>query len=122
MPVRPRVLLVNDDDDALFLLARAVRRALPEAEVATKHDGNSALVYSEKHHVDAIVTDNTMPHMDGLTFVRSVRQRHPRIPILMVTNSSHLATEAANAGVTSYLPHARLGEVGSILASLLEAR
>jgi CheY-like chemotaxis protein len=61
-----------------------------------------------------------MPEMDGLTFVRGVRERDRRIPILMVTNSSHLAAAAEEAGVTSYLPHARLTDVGPIVSALLD--
>src|SRR4051812_6762263 len=90
-----RVLLVNDDDDALFLLGRAVRRAIPDVEIALLRDGPSALAYCAEHHVDAVVTDNTMPRMDGITLARSIRQRDARVPILMVTNSTHLAREAA---------------------------
>lgn len=120
MCARPRVLLVNDDDDALFLLGRSVRRALPDAEVALLRDGSSALDYCAKHHVDALVTDNSMPQMNGLSLARAIRQRDARVPILMVTNSTHLAKEAAEAGVTSYLPSARWNDVGSILASILQ--
>lgn len=118
--MRARVLLVNDDDDALFLQTRSVRRALPEAEIACLHDATSALAYCAKHHVDAIVTDNGMPLIDGLTFVRAVRAQHHRIPILMVTNSSHLEAAARQAGVTRYLPQARWNEVGAELSELLE--
>jgi CheY-like chemotaxis protein len=120
MPARVRVLLVNDDDDALFLLGRSVRRAMPEVEVASSRDGVAALAYCEKHHVDAIVTDNTMPNMDGISLVRALRARDPRLPILMVTNSVHLADEAAAAGVTSYLPNARWNDVGPLLSSVLK--
>jgi CheY-like chemotaxis protein len=119
MAAHPRILLVNDDDDALFLIGRSVRRALPEAEVALLRDGPSALAYCAKHHVDAIITDNTMPQMDGLTLVRAVRENDRKVPILMVTNSMHLADEAADAGVTSYLPAARWNDVGNVVASLL---
>lgn len=119
MPSRTRVLVVNDDDDALFLLGRSVRRALPDAEVALLHDAPSALAYCEKHPVDALITDNTMPRMDGLSLTRAMRERDPNVPILMVTNSTHLAGEAAEAGVTAYLPSARWNEIGTILASLL---
>ncbi len=119
MCARLRVLLVNDDDDALFHLGRSVRRALPEAEVALLRDGPSALDYCAKHHIDALVTDNTMPRMTGLTLAREVRQRHASVPILMVTHSTHLAGEAAAAGVTTYLPAARWSDVGPVLASLL---
>lgn len=119
MCARTRVLLVNDDDDALFLIGRSVRRALPDADVALIHDGPAALEYCEKHGIDALVTDNTMPHMDGLSLVRAIRERHRAIPILMVTNSTHLGQAAAEAGVTAYLPAARWSEVGQELATLL---
>lgn len=120
MSARVRVLLVNDDDDALFLLGRSVRRALPEAEVATLRDAPAALAYAARHHVDVIVTDNTMPEMDGITFTRAIRERDAAVPILMVTNSTHLAEQATKAGVTSYLPSARWSDVGAMVASLLQ--
>lgn len=120
MRARPRVLLVNDDDDALFLLSRSVRRALPEVEIAQLHDATSAIEYCRRHHIDALVTDNTMPGVDGLTLVRSVRERDRSIPILMVTASTHLAKEAAAAGVTHYLAAARWSEVGTTLAAMLQ--
>src|SRR4051812_31955481 len=119
MCARTRILLVNDDDDALFLIGRSVHRALPDAEVALLRDAPTAVAYCEKHHIDAMVTDNTMPGMDGLSLVRSVRLHHPSVPILMVTNSTHLAQEATDAGVTSYLPAARWNDVGPVLAGLL---
>lgn len=120
MCARPRILLVNDDDDALFLLGRSVRRAMPEAEIAQLRDAASALTYCRRHHIDALVTDNTMPGMDGLSLVRAVRQSHQSLPILMVTNSTHLAAEATQAGVTTYLPSARWNEVGTALAALVQ--
>ena len=121
MKSRRRVLLVNDDEDALFLLGRSVSRALPDAEIACLRDAVGALRYFEKHDVDLIVTDNTMPNMDGLTFVKAVRTHDQQIPVLMVTNSSHLAQEAARAGVTQYLPCARWNDVGPVVAELLHA-
>jgi len=117
---RRRVLLVNDDDDALYLLGRSVRRAMPDVEIASLRDGPTALAYCQEHRIDAMITDNTMPHMDGLTLIRAVRARNRTLPILMVSNSTHLAGEAAEAGVTSYLPAARWSEVGEALAALLE--
>jgi DNA-binding NtrC family response regulator len=119
MKARQRVLLVNDDEDALFLLGRSVNRALPDAEIVCLREAVGALQYFEKHHVDAIVTDNTMPHMDGLTFVKAVRKHDQQIPVLMVTNSTHLAQEATSAGVTQYLPCARWSDVGPVVANLL---
>jgi CheY-like chemotaxis protein len=118
-----RILLVDDDEDLLFLLSRAVAQSLPGAEIESRTSPETALSYLEDHAVDAIVTDNRMPTMDGLTFVRILRQRDARTPVLMVTSSTHLAKEAVAAGVTRYLPCRQLSDVADSLRALLsEAR
>ena len=33
----------------------------------------------------AIITDMHMPHMDGLAFVRALRQTHPDLPVVMAS-------------------------------------
>ena len=122
-PTPLRILLVDDDEDILFLLTRAVVRSLPGAEVETRNTPEKALRYLEGHVVDAIVTDNRMPTMDGLTFVRLLRQRDAATPVFMVTSSTHLGREALAAGVTRYLPCQHLSEVAdSLRAMLLEAK
>jgi two-component system, NtrC family, response regulator GlrR len=114
-----RILLVDDDEDLLFLLSRAVTRAMPGAHVEVRTNPELALTYLQSHIVDAIVTDNRMPAMDGMTFVRTIRQRDARTPVFMVTSSSHLQKEAVAAGVTHYLPCHELTEVAESLRTLL---
>jgi len=114
---------VDDDEDLLFLLSRAVLHVLPEAEIEVRTSPETALSYLERHVVDAIVTDNRMPTMDGLTFVRLIRQRDTQTPVLLVTSSTHLAKEATAAGVTRYLPCRQLNDVAdSVRALLAETR
>ncbi|EGL19141.1 MULTISPECIES: response regulator [unclassified Paenibacillus] len=46
---------------------------------------SKALDYLSAHMVDAIITDIRMRKMDGLTFIRKVRQHHKHLPILIIS-------------------------------------
>ncbi|NTU78076.1 MAG: response regulator [Chloroflexales bacterium] len=58
--------------------------------VVAAHDGRQALTCLETTPVDLIVTDLTMPVMDGLTLAREVRNngRLSNLPIIVVTASA----------------------------------
>lgn len=66
-----RVLLVDDNQDALEMLATALRYAGVEVETAA--DGATALVRAESFQPDAAVLDIGLPHMDGLELARRLR-------------------------------------------------
>lgn len=119
LPAALPILLVDDDEDILFLLSRLLTQSLPGVAVEKCTNPEQALRYLANHTVSAIVTDNRMPVMDGLTFVRQLRERDPVTPVLMVTSSTHLAKYAADAGVTQYLPCQQLSEVAEALKKLL---
>jgi two-component system chemotaxis response regulator CheY len=58
--------------------------------VVSAHNGWQALKCLETTVVDLIITDLTMPVMDGLTLIREVRsnQRLCHLPIIVVTASA----------------------------------
>ncbi len=57
-------------------------------KVITAEDGLDALekLYS-KEHIDLIVSDINMPHMDGFTFIKNVREQpnYKHIPIIILS-------------------------------------
>lgn len=121
-PTRPCILLVNDDEDSLYLLSRSVRRALPEAELVPMSRSLDALRFAQSHRIAAVVTDNRMPEMDGLTLVRRIRERDPQVPILMVTGSMDVAAAAAEAGANACLSWLSWAGVGAELRNLLSVQ
>lgn len=75
--------------------------------VVTATDGVQALRHLDSYAVDLVVTDLTMPRMDGIELVREMRanERFSSIPVIIVTGSveERDAVKAAGVGVNAFL-------------------
>lgn len=69
-----RVLVVDDDHESANTLARLLVM-LADAEVECRYDGVAAVeaATAENARFDVLITDIEMPHMDGITAVRTIR-------------------------------------------------
>jgi signal transduction histidine kinase len=81
-----QTILIAEDDPAI---REALREALEELDyrVLLAADGAQALDVVEQHRglVDLIVSDLIMPRMGGRELYAAVRQRYPRIKMILVT-------------------------------------
>ncbi len=77
-----KVLVVDDDRE----IARTVRAYLEQGgfDVATAHDGRTALTAYRNERPDFIILDLMLPGMDGLDVAREIR-RESNVPIIMLT-------------------------------------
>jgi EAL domain-containing protein (putative c-di-GMP-specific phosphodiesterase class I) len=102
-PSRGRVLLVDDEP----ALVKAYRRVLTGHgyEVDTASDGDQAISLFQRGGVDVVMTDITMPGMDGMELLRAIRRADPDVPIVLATGGPTLETavEALEHGVLKYL-------------------
>ena len=82
---KPKILIVDDEPDAVELVAFNITKAGMEA--VTSEDGADALAKARDILPDAIVLDLMLPEMDGLDVCRHLRRDHrtASIPIIMVT-------------------------------------
>lgn len=80
--IRPRILVVEDEDDGRDLLLRGLGRLGWEAEGAA--DGVAAVAMLDRAW-DAVVTDLRMPRMDGIQLLAELRLRQPMALRLVVT-------------------------------------
>ena len=98
------VLVVEDDEDARHLMNSYLTHF--GANVLTASDGAEALRHLQNVRPHVIVTDMSMPGMDGLQLFQEVRrlsgQAERPIPIVALTAFSHLRDAARQAGFQAY--------------------
>lgn len=92
------VLLVDDEVNILTSLKRLFRRT--GFLVHTAESGMGGLALLEKEPVDVVISDMSMPHMNGAEFLSQVRSRNPDIIRILLTGHADMATtiEAINKG------------------------
>lgn len=100
-----RALLVDDDNDMLFIARTFLEEQAPDIEVVTCDSAKKALIKFEEDAFDIIVSDYQMPEMDGLDFLETVRKSGNEIPFIIFTGRGReeVAIQALNLGATHYL-------------------
>lgn len=89
-----RVLLVEDNPD-VAMVSTGLLEELGYA-VRWASDVDTALSEVAANGVDLVLSDIVMPgQMDGLELARILKQRHPRLPILLASGYSEAAQNAA---------------------------
>jgi len=78
-----RLLLIEDEQATAELVCEGLRDAGYEVEHAA--DGRRGLERALAETWDLIIADRTLPGVDGLIIVQTVRQRGLNIPILMLS-------------------------------------
>ena len=98
-----RILLAEDERS----LSRAVIALLQKNNYAADavYDGEEALAYLDAGNYDAVILDIMMPRVDGLTVLRTLRERGSRIPVLLLTARSEVEDKVLglDSGANDYL-------------------
>jgi CheY-like chemotaxis protein len=107
----PTILVVDDSAVDRRLIGRFLQEKV-ECTVEYAANGLEALARMKEVAPDLVVTDLTMPVMDGLELVTSLRSRHPDLPVILMTayGSETLALEALEQGAASYVPKSQLAD------------
>src|ERR1700687_5085153 len=89
-----RLLIVDDEPSVLASYARSLTDAGFEVDEAS--DGAEALRRVENRRFDAVLTDVSMPSMDGLSLLRRLRNRSPELSVILLQDApDNLATMKA---------------------------
>lgn len=101
-----KILLVDDSPTMRRILQNSLKH-LGYEDISEAENGRDALSMLHADQYNFIVTDWNMPEMDGLTFVKTLKEESEfaAIPILMVTTRSQQedVIEAMRAGVNNYV-------------------
>ncbi|MFO8110442.1 MAG: PAS domain S-box protein [Thermoplasmata archaeon] len=114
---RINVLLVDDDTEFLKVEKIFLEREDSKFNIEFVDSAEEALKYLEENHIDVIVSDYMMPDMDGLAFLRELREKRLYdIPFILMTGQGReeVAIHALNLGAERYLqkggdPKSRFG-------------
>ena len=95
-----KILLVDDDNAVRSAFVRTFRRVL---SIEACSGGDGALRSLEQHDFDLAFVDYSMPHMDGVTLARKIRERTPQLPCVLLTAhaDANAVQEALAAGVVA---------------------
>lgn len=80
-----RVLVVDDEDDMLWMLQRNLNKGMSEVEVLAASSGEEALAVLSDKEVNLVITDINMPGMNGLDLLIEVNNRYPNTGVIIMT-------------------------------------
>ncbi len=103
--IMAHILVVDDDETARLLVARAL--AKPHRSIQVAAHGQEALEQIAKTIPDLVITDVVMPKMNGWSLVRHLRTNHATafVPVILMTSlaSEHDRIRGFKLGADDFL-------------------
>jgi two-component system response regulator AtoC len=101
--VTKRVLVVDDEEDIRSFIAEALESR--DLEVVKARDGQEAAELCAHQEFHLVITDLTMPRLDGLSLLRKLRAETPETEVIVLTahGTVNNAVEAMKLGAFDYL-------------------
>ncbi len=119
-----QILIVEDNYLTYQLLYYFLRRK--NHVVYQASNGMEALSQLKEHKIDLVITDISMPEMDGLTLLDEIRasDRLRKVPVIVLTASGleHIKQMTMDKGATAFVsqPFSSI-ELGKIVSECLGA-
>ena len=104
-PVFPlRILLVEDDELFRPGLQTRLQQESCLQVIAEAEDGETAVELTQEHLPNVVVLDVGLPGIGGIEACRQIKQRHPEIPVLILTSHAQksLIERLISAGAQGY--------------------
>ena len=118
---RPRILLADDHR----MVAEGLKSLLgADFELlGVVEDGRALIEAAKKHRPDLIVADITMPHLNGLDALASLKKDNPQVKVIFLTMHAEVAyaRRALEAGAVGFvLKHSAPAELLAAIRAALD--
>ena len=80
-----RVLVVDDEEDMLWMLQRNLNKGMQDVEILAAKSGEEALAVLSDKTVNLVSTDINMPGMNGLGLLIEINNRYPQTGVIIMT-------------------------------------
>jgi len=99
----PKIFVIDDDPDICSLLKRFLSRY--GFEVLETHSGKKALNILETFVPDLVMTDFRLEDMDGKALLVKIKEKYPKVPVIIITGYSDIKTavEVMKLGAYDYV-------------------
>jgi DNA-binding NtrC family response regulator len=103
MTQKTKILIVDDDETVRWSYLRSLQST--SCQVASARDGDEALQTMEQSPADVVLLDMRMPGRDGLSVLRTMKQKWPESEVVIITGYPTVdsAKEAVQLGAYDYL-------------------
>ncbi|HWR58573.1 MAG TPA: response regulator [Thermodesulfovibrionales bacterium] len=112
-----KILIVDDDQHIRLLYKEELEEEGYEVVVAAS--GAEAMELFEKENPDLVTLDILMPDMDGIKLLRQMKEKKPRIPIIMSTAYDYRDDFAVWASEAYIVKSAELTDLKETIKKLL---
>tara|TARA_S200000501_G_scaffold241223_1_gene225983 strand:- start:1579 stop:2523 length:945 start_codon:yes stop_codon:yes gene_type:complete len=98
-------ILAVDDDNAVRISLNVMFRKWNDIELDVAEDANNALEKLAINEYLMMFCDVDMPGMNGLELLKIVKEKHPKMPVVMLTGNQDIKTpiQAFRDGAMDYL-------------------
>lgn len=103
MNQKAKILVVDDEEVVRLSYLRAL--AGERCNVETVRNGTDALQMMGQHPFDVVLLDQRMPGIDGMSVLRTIKEKWPDSEVIMITGypAVESAKEAVTLGAYDYL-------------------
>ncbi len=120
--MKRNILWVDDEID--LLKAHIIFLEKKGYMLTPMNNGADAIAMIEKETYDAVLLDEMMPGMDGLSVLEEIKNIDPGLPVVMITKSEeeHIMDDALGARISDYLiKPVNPGQIFTTLKRLLDS-
>ena len=89
-----RILLVDDEEQVLFVVSESLGKLGTEAEIVTAGNGEEALEKIKESFFDLVITDLKMPKMDGVKLTEAIKAFSPETQVIWMTAFGNTSIQA----------------------------